>query len=134
MSIRNNSIKVVSVYGENVNSNYDWEADRNVNGNYWQPCGVALLELPNGVLVTFEYDNTSCGDLGYRRHYEVSTNRFRWIWDKSNIDGAVNTPDEKFFAIQDSIEGVLKVNVFDLLYVATMAIRTVAVENWFSMH
>ena len=130
MSIRNSLIKVVSVYGENVNTNYDWESDRTC-GNYWQPCGIALLELPNGTLVTVQYDNTSCGDLGYRRHYEVSINRFRWIWDESNMDDAVNTPDEKYFAIQDSIEGVLKFDVIELLHVARLAIRLAATENWF---
>ena len=129
MSIFNSSIKVVSVYGEQLNRNFDDEKDRSY-ANYWKTSGIALLELPNGTLVTVKLDNTSFGNRRQRSHYEVSIDRFRWIWNMSNIDGDVSTPNEKFLDILESIEGILKFDPDEIVYGARHAIGIAAIENW----
>ena len=118
-------MKIVSVYGENVNSAYS-PATCNNGGGYWQPCGVALLALNNGQLVTVEYDDLSCGDFGRRESFSVEVNGFRWGWNYSTMDGAYSDAPEVIDSILDSINGVLRCDAVEILDSAVEAIRLAA--------
>ena len=126
----NTSLNIVSVAAENVNASYN-ERTCVDGGGYWQPCGTVLMELEDGALVSVECDNTSCGDFGYRKYYEITADGFKWRWHESNMDDAADTSLEEINEILDSIESILNVDAVGLLDVAIDAIHTVAHHNWF---
>ena len=118
-------MKIVSVYGENVNSFYS-PATCNNGGGYWQPCGVALISLDDGELVTVEFDDLSCGDFGRRESFSVEVDGFRWCWNFSSMDGEYSDTDSEINAIIDSIGGVLRCNPDDIINLAAHAINIAA--------
>lgn len=130
MTINNTSINIISVSAENTNRFFD-EATCCTGGGYWQFQGIVLMEIANDTLVSVEIDNTSCGDLGYRKYYEITTDDLEWYWYDSNMDDAADTPLEDIVEILDSIEGIIGIDPVDLIDVAVDAINTVAKYNWF---
>ena len=130
MTINETSMNIISVSAENINSLYS-ERTCVDGGGYWQPCGIALIELTNGMLVSVECDNTSCGDFGYRKYYEVAVDGFMWYWYESNMDGEADTPLERICEILNSIHGVIGVDPVDVLDGAIDAISIVAHYNCF---
>lgn len=118
-------MKILSVYGENVNSFYS-PATCNNGGGYWQPCGVALISLDNGQLVTVEFNDSSCGDFGRRESFSVEVDGFKWGWNYSNIDGEYSNTDREINAILDSISGVLRCDPDDIINLAAHAINIAA--------
>ena len=118
-------MKIVSVYGENVNFAYS-PATCNNGGGYWQPCGVALISLDDGRLVTVEFDDTSCGDLGRRESFSVEVDGFRWCWNYSTMDGEYSDSIGKINSILDSIDGVLRCDPDDIINLAAHAINIAA--------
>ena len=121
-------MKVVSVYGENVNSAYS-PATCNNGGGYWQPCGVALISLDDEKLVTVEFDDLSCGDFGRRESFSVETDGFRWGWNFSSMDGEYSDTYSEIDAIIDSIGGVLHCDPDDIINLAAHAINIAAMYN-----
>ena len=121
-------MKIVSVYGENVNSFYS-PATCNNGGGYWQPCGVALISLDDGKLVAVEFDDLSCGDFGRRESFSVETDGLRWSWNFSSMDGEYSDTDSEINAIIDSIGGVLHCDPDDIINLAAHAINIVAMHN-----
>ena len=111
-------MKIVSVYGENVNSAYS-PATCNNGGGCWQPCGIALISLDNGQLVTVEFEDSSCGDFGRRESFSVEVDGFKWGWNYSDTDSEIN-------AIIDSISGVLRCDPDDIINLAAHAINIAA--------
>lgn len=123
-------MELVSVYGVNVNSFYSLEKANN-GGGYWQPCGVALVSLDNGTLVTVQYDDLGCGDFGCREAFEIAVDGFWWGWNHSTMDGEYSDSPDRIDAILDSIGGVLGCNPFDILDLAVEAIRTAARYSYY---
>lgn len=121
-------MKIVSVYGKNVNSAYS-SATCNNGGGYWQPCGVALISLDDGELVTVEFDDLSCGDFGRRESFSVEVDGFRWCWNYSNMDGEYSDTYSEIDAIIDSIGGVLHCDPDDIINLAAHAINIAAMYN-----
>ena len=118
-------MKVISVYGVNANPFYSPSKSNN-GGGYWQPCGVALISLDDGELVTVDVDNTSCGDFGYRYSFAVEADGFLWGWNDSNMDGEYSDSPDKIDAIIDSIGGVLGCDPCAILDLAVDAISIAA--------
>lgn len=118
-------MRILSVYGENVNSFYSL-ATCNNGGGYWQPCGVALISLDNGQLVTVEFNDSSCGDFGRRESFSVEVDGFKWGWNYSDMDGEYSNTDREINTIIDSIGGVLRCNPDDILNLAVHAINIAA--------
>ena len=118
-------MKILSVYGENINSFYS-PATCNNGGGYWQPCGIALIALDNKQLVTVEFDDLSCGDFGRRESFSVEVDGFRWGWNYSTMDGEHTDAPDKIDAIIDSIGGVLGCDPVDILDLAVEAIDIAA--------
>ena len=123
-------MEIVSVYGFNANPSYD-ASKANNGGGYWQPCGVALISLGDGQLVTVEFDDLSCGDFGRRESYIVEIDGFKWGWNYSTMDGEYSDAPDRIDAILDSIGGVLGCNPVDILDLAVEAIRIAARYNWY---
>lgn len=123
-------MEVVSVYGENINSFYS-PATCNNGGGYWQPCGIALLALNNGQLVTVEYDDLSCGDFGRRESFSVEVDGFKWGWNYSDMDGECSDAPEVIDSILDSIDGVLRCDAVEILDSAVEAINIAAKNSYY---
>ena len=123
-------MKIISVYGENVNRFYSL-ATCNNGGGYWQPSGVALISLDNGQLVTVEFDDSSCGDFGRRESFSVEVDGFRWGWNYSDMDEEYSNTDSEINAIIDSIGGVLRCDPDDIINLAAHAINIAARYNYY---
>lgn len=123
-------MEVISVYGVNANPFFS-ASKANNGGGYWQPCGVALISLDDGKLVTVDVDNTSCGDFGCRYSFAVEADGFFWGWNDSNMDWEHSDSPDKIDAIINSIGGVLGSDPFELLNLAVEAINIAARNNWF---
>ena len=122
---KDKKMKIISVYGVNANPFYSPSKSNN-GGGYWQPCGVALISLDDGKLVTVEADDLSCGDFGRRASYAVEVDGFRWGWNYSTMDGEYSDSPDKIDAIIGSICGVLGCDTIEILGLAVEAIDIAA--------
>lgn len=106
--------KVLSIWGYPTNPHYNPD-EANSGGGYWQWAGGAVIAHNNKMIVV-ELDNNSIGDFGSRWGVTVSASGYRWRINCGNADDASIDDPAYIDAVCASIDGVLGLDIIDLIH------------------
>ncbi len=121
-------MQIVSAWGYPSNPFYNPERAAN-GGGYWQYYGGVVLAL-NGELVVVELHNDDCGDFGSRWGFDVTVPGYCWRVNCGNADDAsIDTP-ETIDGVCASIEGVLGIDIMDMIFEIAPVIDECARRQW----
>lgn len=115
---------LVSAEGHEQNSFAD-ENTCHDGGGYFQPAGTAVFRTADGVEITVHMNDWSCGDIGIRKTFSVSTDH-SWELVESTMDGWHSSSAEEYDTAYLEIKNETGVNVYHLLYQAEQEIRNAA--------
>lgn len=111
-----NNIKLDAVWGTPICA-YNPDTANN-GGGYWQFYGGAIFSAVNGQIVIMEVQDTSCGDFGTRRQYDISvqdaTKALEWHVNTGTMDDASIDPDETIDAVFVAIAKELNISPEDV--------------------
>lgn len=106
--------KILGVWGYPTNSHYDPDKAAN-GGGYWQYEGGAVV-AHNGEMIVVELRNDDCGDFGSRWGFDVTAPGYCWRVTAGNADDASIDDLEDVEAVCASIEGVLGLDIMDMIF------------------
>nr|DAO63234.1 MAG TPA: hypothetical protein [Caudoviricetes sp.] len=125
------NIKLDAVWGTPIGA-YNPDTANN-GGGYWQFYGGAVFSAENGQVVIVEVQDTSCGDFGTRRQYDISvqdaTKALEWYINTGSMDDASIDPDETIDAVFAAVAkelGVLPGDIYNMLCDACRGANEVA--------
>ena len=114
-----NTINLISFWGDAPE--YIAELSNN-GGNYYQPCGGALLRIGSQDVVV-EIDDTSCGDFGSRILMSIECDTHKWVFTFGTMDDASINSDEELEEIWHSAGAILGIgNLWDIISIVRDAI------------
>lgn len=121
-------MKIVSVWGYPSNPFYNPDKAAN-GGGYWQYYGGVVLDH-NGELVVVELQDDDCGDFGSRWSFDVDALGYWWHANCGDAaDASIDTPED-IDAVCASIEGVLGLDIMELIHEIAPAIDECARRQW----
>lgn len=106
--------KILGVWGYPTNPYYDPDKAAN-GGGYWQYEGGIVL-THNGELVVLKLYDDSVGDFGSRWGFDVSAPGYCWRVNCGDADDASIDAPEYIDGVCASIEGVLGLDVVELIH------------------
>lgn len=121
-------MQIVSAWGYPSNPFYNPEKANN-GGGYWQTDGGVVLDH-NGELIVVELHNDDCGDFGSRWGFTVSASGYCWHVNCGNADDASIDAPEDVEAVCASINGVLGLDIMELIHKVAPVIDECARRQW----
>ena len=121
-------MKIVSVWGYPSNPFYNPERAAN-GGGYWQYYGGVVLDH-NGELVVVELQDDDCGDFGSRWSFDVDALGYWWHASCGAAADASIDALEDIDAVCASIEGVLGLDIMELIHEVAPVIDACARRQW----
>lgn len=121
-------MKIVSVWGYPSNPFYNPDKANN-GGGYWQYYGGVVLDH-HGELVVVELQDDSCGDFGARWHFDIDAPGYWWRANCGDADDASIDAPEDVEAVCASIDGVLGLDIMELIHDVAPVIDECARRQW----
>lgn len=121
-------MKIVSVWGYPSNPFYNPDKAAN-GGGYWQYYGGVVLDH-NGELVVVELQDDDCGDFGARWSFDVDVPGWWWHANCGNADDASIDAPDVIEAVCTSINGVLGLDIMELIHEVAPVIDECARRQW----
>ena len=121
-------MEIISVWGSPTNPHYNPDTANN-GGGYWQYEGGAVIALNNKLVVVELYDD-DCGDFGSRWGYAVTAPGYCWRINCGDAaDASIDAPED-VEAVCASINGVLGLDIMELIHEVAPVVDECARRQW----
>lgn len=117
-------ISVLSASGEETNPFADSSTSGN-GGGYFQPSGDVRLLTSNGVHIDVRFKDTSCGDFGTRKSWEIRSGMHEWGVQDCTMD-ACDEDQLHIDIVRMDIAEKIGVDLYVIMHVAESAVRDAA--------
>lgn len=121
-------MEIVSGWGYPTNPHYNPDTANN-GGGYWQWVGGAVI-VHNGEIIVVELHDDDCGDFGSRWGFKISAPGYCWRVNCGNADDASIDAPETIDGVCASIEGVLGLDIMELIHEVAPVVDECARRQW----